>query len=313
MRAYSLIAPAKINLHLEILGDRPDGYHELAMVMQSISLSDRIEVRANGTERIQVHCNHTQVPQDSTNLAYKAAELMTKEFHEAFQRYGGVEIFLDKQIPVAAGLAGGSGNAAAVLVGIDLLWKLGLTQSELQELGAQLGSDVPFSICGGTAIATGRGEQISPLPDLEGIYLVLAKYRNLSVSTPWAYQTYRQQFGHTYPLDSNTLEQRANRVHSGALIKAISRHDAAKIGQLMHNDLEKVVLPAHHLVSQLKAAFLECNCLGTMMSGSGPTVFALAESQTQAEAIAAKIKRILPDPDLDTWIARFCPQGIQVV
>jgi 4-diphosphocytidyl-2-C-methyl-D-erythritol kinase len=313
MRAYSLIAPAKINLHLEILGDRPDGYHELAMVMQSISLSDRIEVRANGTERLQVHCNSAQVPQDSTNLAYKAAELMTKEFTEAFQRYGGVEIFLDKRIPVAAGLAGGSANAAAVLVGIDLLWKLGLTQSELQELGAKLGSDVPFCLCGGTAIATGRGDKISPLPDLENIHLVLAKYSNLSVSTAWAYQTYRQKFGHTYASDPNTLEKRANRVHSGPLIQAISRHDAKQIGQLMHNDLEKVVLPAQDLVSQLKKAFLECDSLGTMMSGSGPTVFALAESQSQAEAIAAKIKQILPDPTLDTWIARFCPQGIQVV
>jgi 4-diphosphocytidyl-2-C-methyl-D-erythritol kinase len=312
MRSYSLIAPAKINLHLEILGDRSDGYHELAMVMQSISLSDRVEVRANGTEKLQVHCNHTQVPQDSTNLAYRAAELMTVEFPEGFQRYGGVEIFLDKQIPVAAGLAGGSGNAAAVLVGIDLLWKLGLTQSELQELGAKLGSDVPFSLCGGTAIATGRGDRISPLPDLEGIHLVLAKYRNLSVSTPWAYQTYRQQFGHTYPSDPNTLEQRANRVHSGALIQAIAQQDKTKIGQLMHNDLEKVVLPAHSLVSNLKKAFLECNPLGAMMSGSGPTVFALAESETHAAAIETKIKQILPDPQLDTWKAQFCPQGIHV-
>ncbi|PSB04543.1 4-(cytidine 5'-diphospho)-2-C-methyl-D-erythritol kinase [Merismopedia glauca] len=312
MRAYSLIAPAKINLHLEILGDRPDGYHELAMVMQSISLSDRVEVRANATERLQVHCNHTQVPQDSTNLAYRAAELMTIEFPEAFQRYGGVKISLDKQIPVAAGLAGGSANAAAVLVGIDLLWKLGLTQSELQELGAKIGSDVPFCLSGGTAIATGRGDKISPLPDLEDIHVVLAKYRNLAVSTAWAYQTYRQQFGHNYPSDTNTLEDRAKRVHSGPLIQAIAQHDAAKIGQLMHNDLEKVVLPAHNLVSELKTALLACNPLGTMMSGSGPTVFALAKSKTHAEAIQAQIKQMLPDPQLDTWTAQFCPQGIQV-
>lgn len=312
MRSYSLIAPAKINLHLEILGDRADGYHELAMVMQSISLSDRLEVRANGTERTQIHCQHELVPQDSTNLAYRAAELMKTEFPEAFHRYGGVEISIDKQIPVAAGLAGGSGNAAAVLVGIDLLWKLGLTQSELQELGAKLGSDVPFSICGGTAIATGRGENISPLPDLERIHLVLAKYRNLSVSTAWAYQTYRQQFSHTYPSDTNTLEQRANRVHSGALIQAIAHQDAAKIGQLMHNDLEKVVLPAHSLVDELKTAFAKCNPLGTMMSGSGPTVFALAESKSQAEAIQKQIKELLPHPELDTWIAQFCPQGIHI-
>jgi 4-diphosphocytidyl-2-C-methyl-D-erythritol kinase len=312
MRAYSLIAPAKINLHLEILGDRSDGYHELAMVMQTISLSDRIEVRANGTERLQVRCNSAQVPQDSTNLAYRAAELMKIEFPEAFQRYGGVDISLDKQIPVAAGLAGGSANAAAVLVGIDLLWKLGLTQSELQELGAKIGSDVPFCICGGTAIATGRGEKISPLPDLEDMHLILAKYRNLSVSTPWAYQTYRQQFGHTYSSDPNTLEQRAKRVHSGALIQAIAHQDVSKIGQLIYNDLEKVVLPAENLVSELKSAFLRCNPVGTMMSGSGPTVFALAESKAHAEAIQTQLKQIIPHPELDTWTAEFCSQGIHV-
>ena len=157
MRSYSLLASAKINLYLEIIGDRPDGYHELAMVLQSIDLADRIDLRAIGTDTIRVRCDHPQVPPDKNNLAYRAADLLAKQFPDALAKYGGVEIAIHKQIPVAAGLAGGSANAAAVLVGMDLLWQLGLTQSELQELGGTLGSDVPFCITGGTALATGAG------------------------------------------------------------------------------------------------------------------------------------------------------------
>jgi 4-diphosphocytidyl-2C-methyl-D-erythritol kinase len=175
MRAYSLVAPAKINLYLEIIGSRADGYHELAMVMQSVNLADRLDLYANGTDAIRVHCDHPLVPSDQSNLAYRAAELMAKQFPDCFDKYGGVDITVDKQIPVGAGLAGGSTNAAAVLVGLDLMWELGLTQSELQEIGAKLGSDVPFCIAGGTAIATGRGEKISPLPDLDHLVAVLGQ------------------------------------------------------------------------------------------------------------------------------------------
>ena len=173
MRSYSLLASAKINLYLEIIGDRPDGYHELAMVLQSIDLADRIDLRAIGTDTIRVRCDHPQVPPDKNNLAYRAADLLAKQFPDALAKYGGVEIAIHKQIPVAAGLAGGSANAAAVLVGMDLLWQLGLTQSELQELGGTLGSDVPFCIAGGTALATGRGDKLSPQPDLGGLSVVL--------------------------------------------------------------------------------------------------------------------------------------------
>jgi len=163
MNSYSLIAPAKINLYLEIIGDRPDGYHELAMLLQSIDLADRVDLRPNGTQAIRVHCDDPQVPANESNLAYQAAALMAGEFSEAYGRYGGMEISIQKRIPMGAGLAGGSTDAAAVLVGLNLMWSLGLTQSELQELGGRLGSDVPFCIVGGTAIATGRGEQLSSL------------------------------------------------------------------------------------------------------------------------------------------------------
>ncbi|MEH1855216.1 MAG: 4-(cytidine 5'-diphospho)-2-C-methyl-D-erythritol kinase [Nostoc sp.] len=320
MRSYSLIAPAKINLYLEIIGDasgglrqRSDGYHELAMILQSIGLADQIDVRSISTENIRVHCNHPQVPTDKSNLAYRAAELMVRQFPEAFAKNGGVEISINKQIPVAAGLAGGSTNAAAVLVGIDLLWKLGLTQSELEELGGTLGSDVPFCVAGGTAIATGRGEQLSPLPSLDSIYIVLAKYRSLEVSTAWAYKTYRQQFGNSYIRDTDNLAARANAVNSGAIVKAILDKDAGEIAQKLHNDLERVVLPAYPQVLQLREVFAnQEGVLGTMMSGSGPTVFALFESQQQAELVLLQVREAIVDEDLELFVTQTITHGIQV-
>lgn len=315
MRSYSLTAPAKINLYLEILGDSASnpGYHELVMILQSIELADQIDLRLNGTEEIRLHCDHPQVPQNKSNLAYRAVELMAAQFPDVYARFGGLEISIKKQIPVAAGLAGGSTDAAAVLVGIDLLWQLGLTQPELQELAAKLGSDVPFCVAGGTALATGRGDQLSSLPSLDSLYVVLAKDRNLMISTPWAYQAYRAEFGYSYLQDSASLQARAERVHSGPMVQAILHKKPAQIGQLLHNDLEKVVLPTTPPVSQLREAFESCGALGTMMSGSGPTVFALATSKAQAQKMEQQVRAMIPDPDVEFWITKLCNHGIQVV
>lgn len=310
MRSYSLLASAKINLYLEIIGARADGYHELAMIMQTVDLSDRIDLRANGTDDFRIHCNHPLVPSDRSNLAYRAAVLMAESFPDAFGKLGAVDITIDKQIPIGAGLAGGSTNAAAVLVGLDLMWNLGLTQSELQELGEKLGSDVPFCISGGTAIATGRGEKLAPLPDLNQLVALLGKHRNLSVSTPWAYQTYRQQFGHAYP----DLTQDSPHPHSGAIVAAIVQKDSKAIGSLLSNDLEKVVLPAHpqvaELRNQMQAGSIGTISIGTMMSGSGPTVFSLTDSRAAAEDLRSRLTREFAD--VDFWIAPLTPTGIRV-
>jgi 4-diphosphocytidyl-2-C-methyl-D-erythritol kinase len=313
MRSYTLIAPAKINLYLEIISDRPDGYHELAMILQSIGLADEINVQSLSNQTIRVNCNHPQVPTDKSNLAYRAAELMATQFPQALAQYGGVEITINKHIPVAAGLAGGSTNAAAVLVGIDLLWNLGLTKSELEELGATLGSDVPFCVAGGTVIATGRGEQLSPLPNLDTIYIVLAKYRSLEVSTAWAYKTYRQEFGSSYLRDTENLAARAAAVHSAPIVKGILNKDIGEIAQKLHNDLERVVLPAYPQVSQLRELFAaQQGVLATMMSGSGPTVFALVESEEQAQAVKLQIRAAVPDQDLELFVTQTVIHGIQV-
>lgn len=312
----TLLANAKINLYLEIVGSRPDGFHELVMVMQSVALCDRVTLNPISGPSITINCNHPQVPTDHTNLAYKAVTLLQKRFPNRTNRFGGVEITIDKKIPVGAGLAGGSSNAAAVLFGLDMLWKMGLTRLELQEVGAELGSDIPFCLAGGCAIATGRGEEVDVLPSSPNLYAVLAKYDSISVSTPWAYKAYRQQFAHTYlPLDDKaSLAERRDRVHSGEMLKAIGSQNIAAIGAHLHNDLEKVVLPAHPKVTQLKALMVDIakanGGLGTMMSGSGPTVFSLTETVEQAESVKQALRAKISDPDLQIHVAPFTAHGI---
>jgi 4-diphosphocytidyl-2-C-methyl-D-erythritol kinase len=313
MQSYSLVAPAKINLYLEILGDRPDGYHELAMVLQSIALADQLDLRPNGTDRFRILCPHPDVPKGKSNLSYQAALLMAEQFPDAFEKYGGVDIAIQKNIPIGAGLAGGSTNGAAVLVGLDLMWGLGLTQDELQDLSARLGSDMPFCVAGGTAIATGRGEKLAPLPPLDNLHLVLAKYRSLSVATAWAYQTYRQEFSHTYLSGKEGLEGRHQQVHSGDLVKAISQKNAVAIGQHLYNDLEKVVLPAYPQVAQLLEGFRQLDVLGAMMSGSGPTVFAITASEAHAERTCTDLRAMFPDDDLEIWVTETTAMGIQLI
>jgi len=312
MQSYSLIAPAKINLSLEIIGDRPDGFHELVMILQSVELADIVEIQASDTQEIYIHCDHREVPCDRTNLAYRAAELMCQTFPEVYANYGGVVIKIKKNIPVAAGLAGGSGNAAAVLVGINLIWNLGLTRPELHDLAAKLGSDIPFCVSGGTAIATGRGEKLDSIEDLADIWIILAKYDNISVSTPWAYQTYRQQYGDSYIKDPTQINSRTAAIHSSPLVKAIAHKDSTEIGKLIYNDLEKVVFPEYPQVAELKSAFSTQDVLGTMMSGSGPTVFALCDSENSAIAVKQAVKTLINDPHLKFWVTKLSNNGIQI-
>ena len=238
---------------------------------------------------------------------------MAENFPKVYANLGGIDITLDKRIPIAAGLAGGSTDAAAVLVGLDLLWQLGLTQPELQTLAAQLGSDVPFCIAGGTAIATGRGEKLDPIKDLDNLWIVLAKYRNIAVSTPWAYQTYRQQFHHNYLQENSDIQSRTSEIHSGPLVSAIVHKNPQKIGQLLYNDLEKVVLPEYKSVAKLRKILAKAGGLGTMMSGSGPTVFTLCQSASEAEQIRHQAESEIGDPQLDFWVTQLTNKGIQVV
>lgn len=299
MQACTLIARAKINLYLEILGSRPDGYSEVAMVLQSIHLADRLQLKSR-PHGIHLTCDRPEVPTDARNLAYRAAELLQKECHSA----AGVEIHIEKHIPVAAGLAGGSADAAAVLVGLNQLWGLGLTVGELQSLAARLGSDIPFCVQGGTQLATGRGEVLEPLADWEGIPVLLAKPKHLGVSTAWAYQAFRSRreiLGATAPSEPAlpTLPQ---------ALAALSRQDPPALARSLRNDLEQVVLPEYAIVGELRQALLSAGALGSLMSGSGPTVFGIMPSLE----LAAQVRNTLRHQfqDVEFWVTQFAPTGI---
>ena len=299
MQACTLIARAKINLYLEILGSRPDGYSEVAMVLQSIHLADRLQLKSR-PHGIHLTCDRPEVPADARNLAYQAAELLQKECHSA----AGVEIHIEKHIPAAAGLAGGSADAAAVLVGLNQLWGLGLTVGELQSLAARLGSDIPFCIQGGTQLATGRGEVLEPLADWEGIPVLLAKPKHLGVSTAWAYQAFRSRQG---SLGGDALPKPTLPTLPQALA-ALSRQDPPALARSLRNDLEQVVLPEYAIVGELRQALLSAGALGSLMSGSGPTVFGIMPSLE----LAAQVRNTLCHQfqDVEFWVTQFAPTGI---
>jgi len=262
---------AKINLTLDILGKRPDGYHEVAMVMQSIGLSDMVEMEKTDGP-IELTINVPWLKADEKNLAWRAAALIKEEYKLA----GGVRMKLTKRIPVAAGLAGGSTDAAAVLRGMKELYALDISEERLCELGAQLGSDIPFCLLGGTMLSTGRGEVLKRLPDLPATWVVLAKPR-ISVSTAWAYQNYDAQGAKEHP-DNERIQQE------------IARGDRKAVAGLLCNVLESVTIKKYDVISQYKQMMLQQGAMASMMSGSGPTVFGLAERKETADRIAAYMR-----------------------
>ncbi len=269
-------ANAKINLTLDILGLRPDGYHEVEMVMQSISLFDtiRLEKRPEG---IDLHLDVSGLPADDTNLAWKAARL----FLDVKKIQTGVFIDIKKRIPIAAGLAGGSADAAGVLIGMNRLFETGLPAEQLCELGEKLGSDVPFCVEGGTMLATGRGEILRRLSDAPSIWVVLAK-PPISVSTAWAYKAYDQVGTVCHP-------------DTKAMLKAIADGNVKGITENLANVLEEVTMKAYAIVGDYKRTLTENGAVASLMSGSGPTVFALAKTRADAERAAASISSLDPE------------------
>ena len=275
-------ANAKINLTLDILGKRPDGFHEVAMVMQTIGLHDTLVMEK--TERdIELSINVPWLKADEKNLAWRAAELIRQEYGLE----GGVRIELTKRIPVAAGLAGGSADAAAVLKGMNDLYGLQLDEEKLCELGARLGSDIPFCIMGGTMLATGRGEVLTRLSDMPETWVVLAKPR-ISVSTAWAYQNYDEQGADRHP-DNEAIKQ------------AIARGNRKAVAGLLCNVLESVTIKKYDVIAEYKQMMLDKGAMASMMSGSGPTVFGLAKSREQAESIADVLRQ---ETNADVFVTR---------
>ena len=269
-------ANAKINLTLDIIGKRTDGYHEVEMVMQSVGLSDtvRLERQESG---FSLRMNVPELPTDETNLAWKAARL----FSDVYKIQGGICIEIEKRIPIAAGLAGGSADAAGVLIGMNRLLGTGLSAKELCVLGEQLGSDVPFCIEGGTMLATGRGEILRRLPDLPSLFVVLVK-PPVSVSTAWAYKTY-DEAGEGYHPDTK------------AMIAAISEGDVMGVAGGLSNVLESVTLKEHTVIETYRHILTENGAMASLMSGSGPTVFALARTRADAERAAEALSEVHPE------------------
>ena len=286
MDHIELKAYAKINLSLDVTGRRDNGYHDVRMIMQSINLYDEITVdriRHKAPEsvdisdedgfRIIIETDSSEIPDNEDNLVYKAAKLLIDECGIK----DGVRIILKKNIPVAAGMAGGSTDAAAVLKGMNSLFELGLPQERLCELGVKIGADVPYCIAGGTALSEGIGEILTPLCPMPECTLLIAK-PDISVSTGYVYTAF----------DSLKEKQHPN---VDAMILAIDHGDIIEISKLLGNSLEGVTQEEYPVIKEIKQIMLGNKALGALMSGSGPTVFGLFDDREKAEGAADELSR----------------------
>lgn len=269
MDKIQLKALAKINLGLDVLRRREDGYHEVKMIMQTIGLHDDLEIRKTKTPGIQVKTNLYYLPTNENNLVYKAAKLLMDEF----QIQDGVSIQLKKRIPVAAGMAGGSSDGAAVLWGINQMYGLGLSMQALMERGVRLGADVPYCIQRGTALAEGIGEKLSVLPPMPKCTILIAK-PGISVSTKFVYEN----------LHANDLKPEQH-PDVDSMIEAMRQKDLGLLCSRMGNVLETVTIPAYPVINEIKRTMMDNGAIGSMMSGSGPTVFGIFDSPAAAKQI----------------------------
>ncbi|SHI52109.1 4-(cytidine 5'-diphospho)-2-C-methyl-D-erythritol kinase [Lutispora thermophila] len=272
---YIQKAPAKINLAIDVLSKRPDGFHDVKMIMQSVALYDVISLKPVHGGRITVTSNSKNIPTDGKNIVYKTAEYIRHKYNVK----SGVEIHIEKNIPISAGLAGGSTDAAAVLKLLDKAWNLKLTKTEMLEAAKKLGSDVPFCITGGTALAEGLGEKLTNLKSMPECYILLAK-PDMDISTKEVYE-------------GIDLEEITRRPDIDAIIEAINEGNLNKIGDNLWNVLEYVTIKKCPLIKDIKEKLMEYGALGSVMSGSGPTVFGLFKDQSQAYMAYEHIKQMV--------------------
>ena len=269
-------APAKINLYLDVLDKRPDGYHNVKSIMQAVSLYDTVTVSESDT--IAVTCTSREVPTDNRNLAYKAAEA----FFAAAGIVGGAKIHIEKSIPVAGGLAGGSTDAAAVLSALNSIYKEPLTKEQMLCLGARLGADVPFCLEKGCAVCRGIGDILSPVASVLILNIVIANGGE-SVSTPAAYKLLDEKYGNELCRDFGNLD---------GVLEAIKQNDLMMLKKYAYNIFEEAVLPTHTCASGIKEEMYRCGAILSMMSGSGPSVFGFFDSAETANVAAEKIRQL---------------------
>lgn len=274
MDKIQLKALAKINLGLDVLRRREDGYHEVKMIMQTIGLHDDLEIRKTKTPGIQVKTNLHYLPTNENNLVYKAAKLLMDEF----QIQDGVSIQLKKRIPVAAGMAGGSSDGAAVLWGINQMYGLGLSMQAMMERGVRLGADVPYCIQRGTALAEGIGEKLSVLPPMPKCTILIAK-PGISVSTKFVYEN----------LHANDLKPEQH-PDVDSMIEAMRQKDLGLLCSRIGNVLETVTIPAYPVINEIKRTMMDNGAIGSMMSGSGPTVFGIFDSPAAAKQAVKAVR-----------------------
>ena len=265
MDKMELKALGKINLGLDVLGRRENGYHDVRMVMQTVYLYDQIRIEKTKKPGIELSTNLFYLPVNENNLAYQAADLLMKEFDVK----EGVKITLDKHIPVAAGMAGGSSDAAATMIGMNRLFNLGLTVKEMMKRAVAIGADVPYCLLRGTALAEGIGEQLRPLPPCPNCYVLIGKPA-ISVSTKMVYEK----------LDSAQIEHHPD---IDRILEGLQWHNLNKISEYMGNVLEKVTIAQYPIIEEIKNHMKEHGAVNAMMSGSGPTVFGLFDDKDTAE------------------------------
>ena len=291
MNSITLKSRAKINLSIDVLGKRQDGYHLVEMIMQTIDLYDLIEINEKDNDQITIKSTSDEIPLDCNNLVYKAANLIKKTFNIN----KGVEIHIKKNIPVAAGMAGGSSNAAAVLVGLNKLWNLNLSNQQLEKIGLKLGADVPFCINGGAVLASGIGEELTPIKGLTKDVCILVCKPDLFVSTKEVYEC----------IDSKDIDKRPN---NKFLIECLKNEETRQLAENMFNVLEGVTMDKHPVIQQIKDIMTNNGALGAMMSGSGPTVFGLYENREDA----VKCKAILEKQFKQTFVVACEEKGVEV-
>lgn len=274
IKHLGLKAYGKINLGLDVLRRREDGYHDVRMIMQTVGIFDRIDLIRNEEPGIQVETNLYYLPTNENNLVYKAAKLLMDEFHII----SGITIRLKKFIPVAAGMAGGSSDAAAVLFGVNKMFQLGLTTAQLMERGVKIGADVPYCILRGTALSEGIGEVLTPLPAVPQCQVLIAK-PGISVSTKFVYEN----------LHANDLRPDQHPDIDG-MIDAIRARDIHGIAGKLGNVLETVTVGEYPVIREIKEKMMDYGAIGSLMSGSGPTVFGLFINPKAAQDAYEKLR-----------------------
>ena len=303
----TVVSPAKINLHLEVLGKRKDGYHELAMLMQSINLEDYLEIELNASGSVNLSSNNTELDLKDDNLIIKTANILRSYYP---QRNLGANIFLNKNIPIGAGLAGGSSNAAATLIGLNKLWALNLDQSTLAKFALKLGSDVPFFLEGGSQYCFGRGEILEKYRFDSRFFLIILKNPKVSLSTSEIYKKYCDKFQGIYLSTEMQYEGKRNNLRSIDFTYDNFLNRRIKI----RNDLQKIVQNENKSVSDALTLFSQLEeCICFSMSGSGPTCYGLFDNYEIAKEVYEKNKKLFDSYGYDTWLCKFQGKGIRIL